>query len=189
MPRTASPSLTHITELVTGFVTAVERATVDRMKELVLTALGGSTETTNGAGLVRVKRKLPKQFCPVPGCKNAAAPIFGMVCRDHKDVPKGQIKKYREERRAANEAQRAVRRGRPPGSRTAKARKVARKEAARGTSALAKPRARNPGRKKAAAGTKAGRMAAKKRIRRVAAKAATPSPTSTPTTTSASASS
>jgi hypothetical protein len=39
----------------------------------------------------------------VPGCKNRAAPVFGMVCRDHKDVPKAKIKKYRAERRAEKE--------------------------------------------------------------------------------------
>lgn len=45
------------------------------------------------------RRRGPKQLCPVPGCKNPAAPIFGMVCGQHKDVPKAQIKKYREARR------------------------------------------------------------------------------------------
>ena len=45
------------------------------------------------------KKTRPKQLCPVPGCKNVAAPIFGMVCKDHKKVAKSKIKKYREERR------------------------------------------------------------------------------------------
>jgi hypothetical protein len=45
------------------------------------------------------RKKPPKQLCPVPGCKNVAAPIFGMVCKDHKNVAKSKIKKYREERR------------------------------------------------------------------------------------------
>jgi hypothetical protein len=40
------------------------------------------------------------KLCPVPGCKNPAAPVFGMVCAKHKDVAKAKIKKYREERRA-----------------------------------------------------------------------------------------
>src|SRR5450631_357468 len=30
------------------------------------------------------RKKAPRQLCPVPGCKNPAAPIFGMVCADHK---------------------------------------------------------------------------------------------------------
>jgi hypothetical protein len=55
------------------------------------------------AGLVaprRVRRR-PKQLCPVPGCRNPAAPVFGMVCAEHRAVPKDKIAKYREERRAA----------------------------------------------------------------------------------------
>ena len=46
------------------------------------------------------RKKAPRQLCPVPGCKNAAAPVFGMVCSKHKDVLKAKIKKYREARRA-----------------------------------------------------------------------------------------
>ena len=46
-----------------------------------------------------------KQLCPVPGCKNPAAPIFGMVCRVHKNVAKSKIKKYREQRREGNVTQ------------------------------------------------------------------------------------
>jgi hypothetical protein len=47
------------------------------------------------------RKKPPRQLCPVPGCKNTAAPVFGMVCAKHKDVPKAKIKEYREKRRAA----------------------------------------------------------------------------------------
>ena len=50
------------------------------------------------------RKKPPRQLCPVPGCKNVAAPIFGMVCKDHKKVAKSKIKKYREERRAGMKA-------------------------------------------------------------------------------------
>jgi hypothetical protein len=46
------------------------------------------------------RRKAPVQLCPVPGCKNPAAPIFGMVCGKHKDVPKAKVRKFREARRA-----------------------------------------------------------------------------------------
>jgi hypothetical protein len=46
------------------------------------------------------RRKAPVQLCPVPNCKNPAAPIFGMVCSKHKDLPKAKIKKFREARRA-----------------------------------------------------------------------------------------
>ena len=52
-------------------------------------------------GAARTRRKAPIQFCPVPGCKNRAAPVFGMVCADHKNVAKSKIRKYREERKQA----------------------------------------------------------------------------------------
>ncbi len=51
------------------------------------------------------RKKAPPQYCPVPGCKNKAAPIFGMVCSDHKDVPKAKIKEYREARRVQKAGQ------------------------------------------------------------------------------------
>jgi hypothetical protein len=50
------------------------------------------------------RKKGPKQLCPVPGCKNPAAPVFGMVCAKHKDLPKAQIKKFREARRAKKQS-------------------------------------------------------------------------------------
>jgi hypothetical protein len=46
------------------------------------------------------RKKAPLQLCPVPGCKNPAAPIFGMVCAKHKHLSKAKIKKFREARKA-----------------------------------------------------------------------------------------
>jgi len=46
------------------------------------------------------RKKPPLQLCPVPGCKNPAAPIFGMVCATHKNVAKSKIRKYRDARKA-----------------------------------------------------------------------------------------
>ena len=46
------------------------------------------------------RKKGPIQLCPVPRCKNRAAPVFGMVCSDHKGIAKATIKKYREARKA-----------------------------------------------------------------------------------------
>ena len=48
----------------------------------------------------QARKKAPLQLCPVPGCRNPAAPVFGMVCAKHKDVSKATIKKYREARKA-----------------------------------------------------------------------------------------
>jgi hypothetical protein len=50
--------------------------------------------------IAKARKKMPPQFCPVPGCKNKAAPIFGIVCSDHKGLKKSLIKKYRETRKA-----------------------------------------------------------------------------------------
>jgi len=76
--------------------TLIEHEVIDRARSAVGLALGANG-TNHG---LKAKRKLPTQLCPVPGCKNKAAPIFGMVCADHKSVPKAKIKKYREQRRA-----------------------------------------------------------------------------------------
>jgi hypothetical protein len=87
----------------------MERDALDRAREAVEQVLGGKrspgrppklTSLAGGLTFGKMRRKGPKQLCPVPGCKNPAAPVFGMVCAKHKDVPKAQIKKYREARRA-----------------------------------------------------------------------------------------
>ena len=74
----------------------IEAEVIDRARTVIAGSLGG-----NGIGrATKSRRKLPPQLCPVPGCKNAAAPVFGMVCGEHKNVAKAKIKKYREARRA-----------------------------------------------------------------------------------------
>jgi hypothetical protein len=90
----------------------IEGEAIERARVAVLKAFGApaapkrgrpSKETKMAArarGLKKARRKPPLQLCPVPGCKNAAAPVFGMVCAKHKDVAKSKIRKYREARRA-----------------------------------------------------------------------------------------
>lgn len=110
MPRPAS-SLSAIVSDFVGRLTAVlEEEALARAREAVLAAVGGSSRrgpgrppgTGRGPGRPpgRSRKKPPIQYCPVPGCKNRAAPVFGMVCSDHKGLPKAQIKKYRAQRRA-----------------------------------------------------------------------------------------
>jgi|SRR5579871_440129 len=95
-----------VEEFTSRLAALVESQTLERAREAVESALGG----TRGGRAPKVsaialsrnpRKKLPKQFCPVPGCKNLAAPVFGMVCSEHKGVAKAKIKKYREARRAA----------------------------------------------------------------------------------------
>jgi hypothetical protein len=98
----------------------IEQDAVSRARETILSAFG--SESPGGAlakrgrgrppgrpagtvlalasGVARKRRKAPIQLCPVPGCNNRAAPVFGMVCSKHKDLPKLEIRKYREARRA-----------------------------------------------------------------------------------------
>jgi hypothetical protein len=84
---------------------AVESQAMERARAAVESALGvrrpGRPATLSPVAFgAKARKKPPKQFCPVPGCKNAAAPVFGMVCAKHKDVAKTKIKKYREARKA-----------------------------------------------------------------------------------------
>ena len=107
--------------------TIIEEQVVSRARDAVAAALGGA-RGKRGPGrppkLVslalasapvalgkRRRKKAPPQLCPVPGCKNRAAPIFGMVCSDHKNVPKAKIRQYREARRAKKNRQATRRAG------------------------------------------------------------------------------
>jgi hypothetical protein len=117
MPKQPAGS---IADIVSRFVdqlrVAMEHEAVSRARDAVLAAIGGRGAGASGRGrpsaVVGVRRgpgrppgrprkKPPIQLCPVPGCGNRAAPVFGMVCSKHKDLPKAEIKKYREARRAA----------------------------------------------------------------------------------------
>lgn len=112
-----------IDEFVTRLVQTIEADAAQRVRNAVVGALGATgglsipkrrgrppknalSATQSGFSLLLpaapVKRR-PKQLCPVPGCKNPAAPVFGMVCSKHKDIPKPEIKKFREQRRASKD--------------------------------------------------------------------------------------
>ena len=106
----------EIHEIVQNFVarlsSLIEQDAVVRARTAVLSAFGVGRAAVAAARAGRrarrivsaaaraQRRKGPIQLCPVPGCSNRAAPVFGMVCSKHKDLPKATIKKYREQRRA-----------------------------------------------------------------------------------------
>jgi hypothetical protein len=111
-----------VEDFVSRLVTSVEAEATNRARQMVISALGSGTlprrrgrppkfASKLGIGgnsfgpllAAAPARRRAKQLCPVPGCTNPAAPVFGMVCAKHKDVPKAQIKKYREARRAAKQ--------------------------------------------------------------------------------------
>jgi hypothetical protein len=113
MPSTDTNITAQIETFTQQLVATVEAAVAQRIQAALAGAFGILQKRGPGrppkqavahVAPVAVKRtagkkKPPKQICPVPGCKNVAAPIFGMVCKDHKNVAKSKIKKYREERR------------------------------------------------------------------------------------------
>jgi hypothetical protein len=104
-----------IEEFAARLHTLIEGHAMERARAAVLGAFGAAPKRGPGrpprakalgtltviTSIAKKKRKkAPRQLCPVPGCKNPAAPVFGMVCAKHKDVKKSLIKKYREARRA-----------------------------------------------------------------------------------------
>jgi len=96
---------TLVSEFADQLSSLIEDHAMQRARAAVESALGvGNGARRRGrppkAMAPVASKKLPRQFCPVPGCKNPAAPVFGMVCAKHKDVPKAKITKYREARRA-----------------------------------------------------------------------------------------
>ena len=83
----------------------VESQALNQARAAVESALGGRRpgrppNISPLASSAKTRKKAPRQLCPVPGCKNPAAPVFGMVCAKHKDVAKTKIKKFREARKA-----------------------------------------------------------------------------------------
>src|SRR5437867_2997413 len=93
-PRKTDPS-TLIRPLIEEFAFqlagAVQRFTVDRIESAVRSSVRGY-HGNGSAGLSRRTRVL----CYFPGCKNTAAPRFGMFCAaQHKNLSRTEKEKYR----------------------------------------------------------------------------------------------
>jgi len=89
-----------IRSLVDDFTARLGAVIESAVLERARTAIDGALISNGKAAGRKGRKKPPLQLCPVPGCKNPAAPVFGMVCAEHKGLPKAKIKKYREARRA-----------------------------------------------------------------------------------------
>jgi len=116
---TAGP-MSELQDVIQNFTTQlsalIEGQALARARTAVLAAFGASEPGARRRGRPpkaepaqvaapkappkKARRKPPRQLCPVPGCKNPAAPVFGMVCAKHKGVAKSKIRQYREARRA-----------------------------------------------------------------------------------------
>jgi hypothetical protein len=111
---------TVVNDFANRLSTLIESQAMERARTAVLSAFGSpprrgpgrppkaatapvaiaKAATAPAAIAKKARKKPPLQLCPVPGCKNPAAPVFGMVCAKHKDLPKSLIKTYREARKA-----------------------------------------------------------------------------------------
>ena len=99
-----------VEDMKRAILDAIDEAAMTKASEIVLEAFRAhpkkSVAKAAGKPAAPVvaapakRRKPPKQLCPSPRCKNAAAPIFGMLCAKHKDAPKATVAIWRENRRA-----------------------------------------------------------------------------------------
>jgi hypothetical protein len=88
-----------LVEFARAISDAVERMTLERV-QAILDQTGSSSR---GGGGIRASRgRRAKVLCYYPGCKNIAAPRFGMFCAaEHKNLPSSEKEKYRRQRLAA----------------------------------------------------------------------------------------
>jgi hypothetical protein len=96
-PRKNDPTslLAPIVEQFTERLAAtVERFTIDRVEAAIRDHARGLRGRGGRRGLGRGRRA--QVLCYYPGCKNIAAPRFGMFCAAlHKNLPKAEKEKYR----------------------------------------------------------------------------------------------
>lgn len=101
----------EIQTIVSQFIVDLTSVIESSVRGRVLSAFGGAPQ--NGVAKRRVvpvaqampvtrmkRRKGPIQLCPAPGCKERAAPVFGMLCKKHKGTPKKVVAKWRTARKA-----------------------------------------------------------------------------------------
>lgn len=80
-------------DLARSLGAAVERSTLDRVRD----ALDGARTSS---GRVSTGRR-SKILCYYPGCRNLAAPRFGMFCAaEHKKLPAAEKEKYKKQHAA-----------------------------------------------------------------------------------------
>ncbi len=157
--------MSALTDLVSEFVdqlsAAIETDALARARAKVETVLGNGHDHSRRLTLIgrpgRPRKKPPIQLCPVPGCRRPAAPVFGMVCAEHKKVSKAKIRQYREARRAAKKSGKAVPKRTVDG---AKAKKPASQQAKAKRKAKSPTRSSGATRKRAAGHKKAPTAAA-----------------------------
>jgi hypothetical protein len=85
----------QLSAAIEGFTN--ERVTTQNKRAEHVAAVGRTARQTRKGGGAR-----PGTRCYFPGCKNLAAPRFGMFCAAvHKSLPKAQKEKYRAQHKKA----------------------------------------------------------------------------------------
>jgi hypothetical protein len=89
-----------LVEFARAISDAVERMTLERVQAILDQSGGLSRGGGGGARATRGRRA--KVLCYYPGCKNVAAPRFGMFCAaEHKNLPSSEKEKFRRQRLAS----------------------------------------------------------------------------------------
>ena len=91
-----------IQQLVSEFEKSIMAVAREQVHAEIMAKLG--TQVAGKAIVLKTgktRRKGPIQLCPAPGCKERAAPVFGMVCRTHKGTAKATVAKWRVARKKA----------------------------------------------------------------------------------------
>lgn len=94
-------------QFVADLTEVISEKARDRARAAILEAIG--TAPKRGPGRPPGKRRGPPRdsmqyTCPIPRCEGRAAPVFGMLCSEHKGTNPKLVAKYRAERRARKAA-------------------------------------------------------------------------------------
>lgn len=90
-----------LVEFARAISDAVERMTLERV-QAILDQSGTYARGAGAAGARASRGRRAKVLCYYPGCKNIAAPRFGMFCAaEHKNLPSSEKEKYRRQRLAS----------------------------------------------------------------------------------------
>jgi hypothetical protein len=96
-PRKNDPS-SQLAPIIEQFASrlaqTVEQFTISRIEQALRTQVSPAGRGGRGRGAGRARRA--QVLCYYPGCKNVAAPRFGMFCAaEHKSLSKSDKEKYR----------------------------------------------------------------------------------------------
>lgn len=89
-----------INEFADGLWQKMEESMNEELKEKISSVFGNlpagrtSIKVSSSANGTGVKRQYTRLPCPVPGCKNLAAPRYHQVCPEHKGLPKKEIERH-----------------------------------------------------------------------------------------------